>query len=115
VTETVAATAAEQRQPQSRHVRNDYVRVMSWANPAVELAARGSSTHGQHVMAQATATLASTASSLSAAPSGITLDPAKYVECGAAANFTTQRLQNPCLALHGHCLSGTSGARLPPM
>jgi hypothetical protein len=65
----------------SKHVRNDFIRVMKWSNPAVEVAAGISSSKGPLIQAQATATsgvqLSSSASSSSAS---IHLDQAKYAQ-----------------------------------
>lgn len=91
-----AAAVEDERQGQmlqSKHVRNDYVRVMKWSNPAVELAASGSSVQ-LRAQAQATAALATdfSATGTAAAAQGIALDHAKYAEYErrkAAANATS--------------------------
>jgi hypothetical protein len=87
-----AAAAAEEEEekekerrlaPESKHVRNDYISVMKWSNPAVELAAGASSAQGQHELAQATAAYASVASAsgLPSAAPALALDHAKYAQC----------------------------------
>ena len=127
----------------SKHVRNDYIRVMTWSNPAVEFAAGSSSL--QPLQARATATVTASipaqASSLT-----ITLDQAKYAQCvacaplvllmlfaqfviifcittTAAATFTTITSNNVITVVgvvvvfirqNSHNLSGMNSARLPP-
>lgn len=79
----------------SKHVRNDYIRVMTWSNPAVEFAAGSSSL--QPLQARATATVtADEYASIPAQASSltITLDQAKYAQCVACA---------PLVAAHVVC------------
>ncbi len=120
-----AAAVEDERQGQmlqSKHVRNDYVRVMKWSNPAVELAASGSSVQ-LRAQAQATAALATdfSATGTAAAAQGIALDHAKYAECVHSApchiaitdSFTPLSLRGTVTPFcHGS--AGTRGARLPP-
>ncbi len=76
----------------SKHVRNDYVTVMKWSNPAVELAA-GSSSAAQQPLPQAHATAVLSAS----ASSALALDQAKYAQCAAHLHVFSPPLF--CLAL----------------
>jgi hypothetical protein len=91
----------------SKHVRNDYIRVMAWSNPAIEFAAGSSSL--QPLQARASATVTSDASMPAQASSlTITLDQAKYAQCVACA---------PLVAAHvlGHSLSPSSSSSPPPL
>jgi hypothetical protein len=85
--EAMAAPALE-----SKHVRNDYVRLMRWRNAAVEFAA-GSS-------AQPAAAAATLVADSSSSPTAIILDQSKYalyVVCTASAVFAD------ALAHHDRC------------
>jgi hypothetical protein len=94
-----------QRSIESKHVRNDYVTVMKWSNPAVEFAAVGSGSQRAYVPAQATAALAASSLSASGPSSTITLDQAKYSQC-----VIPQSIPQP---LFSHCLSRPISSHLP--
>ena len=73
----------------SKHVRNDYVTVMKWSNPAVELAAAA-----QQSLPQPHATAVSVLSA--SASSTLALDEAKYAQCAPPPPFPSPL---SCLAL----------------
>ena len=74
----------------SKHVRNDYVTVMKWSNPAVELAAAA-----QQSLPQPHATAVSVLSA--SASSTLALDQAKYAQCVPPPPFPSPPIS--CLAL----------------
>jgi hypothetical protein len=90
-----AAEAGRQHALESKHVRNDYVTVMKWSNPAVEFAAGGSGSHAGGSGSHAPHAPAPAAATSMGSPPTITLDQEKYSQCVAAARVFAHVMHSP--------------------